>query len=78
MKWNGGSLPKTGWKTVDVSRNEVPAQKASIAVPLSTLAIMGKATLIEVASSAAISVMTDRQLNATTNLQSGLKVFAKS
>lgn len=56
----------------------MPAQKASIAVPFSTLATIGKATLIEVASNAAIKVMTERELNATTNLQYGLKVFAGS
>jgi hypothetical protein len=39
--------------------------------------MMGKATLIDVASSAAINVMTERELKATTNLQSGLKAFAE-
>ncbi len=31
---------KLGWKIVEVSRKEVPAQKASIAVPLSCFAII--------------------------------------
>jgi hypothetical protein len=32
--------PRTGWKIVEVRRKEVPDQKASIAVPLSTLAMI--------------------------------------
>jgi hypothetical protein len=33
---------KLGWKIVDVRRKEVPAQKASIALPLSCLAMIWK------------------------------------
>jgi hypothetical protein len=32
--------PRTGWKTVDVNRKEVPLQKASIADPPNALAII--------------------------------------
>jgi hypothetical protein len=32
--------PRTGWKIVDVRRNEVPDQKASIADPPRTLAMI--------------------------------------
>jgi hypothetical protein len=48
---------KLGWNTVEHSRNEVPAQKASIAVPCSFSAMIGSATEIDVASSAAASVI---------------------
>ena len=58
-----GSLPKmllkeprTGWKTVLVNRKDVPLQKASIAVPLSNFAMIGRATERDVASSATINV----------------------
>lgn len=57
-------LPMTGWKTVDVTRKDVPAQKASIAVPFKSFAMIGRATEIEVASRAAMSVMTQREMNA--------------
>lgn len=32
--------PRTGWKIVDVNRNEVPLQNASIADPPSALAMI--------------------------------------
>ena len=32
--------PRTGWKTVEVRRNDVPAQNASMAEPPSALAII--------------------------------------
>jgi hypothetical protein len=69
-------FPRTGWKTVLVSRNEVPAQNASIAVPWRSLAMIGRATLRDVASSAAISVMMDKLLNAMMNLHPGLNASA--
>jgi hypothetical protein len=48
---------KDGCRTVEVNRNEVPDQKASMAVPPRASAMMGNATLREVASSAATKVM---------------------
>ena len=47
----------TGWNTAEVTRKEVPDQKASIAVPRSFSVIMGRAILSEVASRAAARVM---------------------
>lgn len=49
---------KLGWKTVDDSKKDVPAQKASSAEPWSFLAMMGKATLRDVPSKATMSVST--------------------
>lgn len=46
-----------GWKTVEVKKNEVPAQKASIVVPPRRLVIIGKATLSDVESNAEARVM---------------------
>jgi len=62
-----------GWKTVEVSKNEVPDQKASIAVPPRESAMMGNATLREVASSAATKVMIHMVTNIIWNLHPGLK-----
>ena len=45
-----------GWNTVEQRRKDVPAQNASTADPRSLEAIIGRATDIEVASSAATSV----------------------
>lgn len=45
-------LANVGWKTVEVRRKEVPAQKASTAEPWSFSAMMGRATEMEVASRA--------------------------
>ena len=78
--------PMTGWKTVEVRRKDVPDQKASIAVPFSSFAMIyvvsatsskvqpgnmkvvkgltGRATASEVASRAAMRVMTDNEANA--------------
>jgi hypothetical protein len=47
----------TGWDTADATRNEVPDQKASIAVPLSFCVIIGSAMLRDVASRATASVI---------------------
>jgi hypothetical protein len=66
-------FPRTGWKTVLVSKNEVPAQNASSAVPWRSRAMIGRATDREVASNAAINVIIDKLLNATINLHPGLK-----
>ena len=49
----------------------MPDQKASIAVPLSALAMIGRATESEVASSAAAKVTTEREQNARTKRQFG-------
>jgi len=57
-------LAKFGWKTVDASKNEVPDQKASMAVPFNLCAMIGKATDIDVPSNATIRVKTDRAANA--------------
>jgi len=57
-------LANEGWKTVDVRRNEVPDQKASIAVPLSLDAMIGSATEREVASNAAARVTTESVVKA--------------
>ena len=63
----------TGWKTAEVTRKEVPDQKASIAVPLSFTVMMGKAILSDVASSAAASVIIAMETNASRNPFVGLK-----
>lgn len=57
-------FPSTGWKTVVVRRKAVPAQNASIAVPPSSFAMMGRATERDVASRAAMSVTTQRETKA--------------
>ncbi len=54
-------LAKLGWNTVDARRKDVPAQKASMAVPWSFFAMMGRATDMEVPSSATMRVRTARQ-----------------
>lgn len=48
---------KAGWKTVLERRKDVPAQKASMAVPWSLDAMMGRATEMEVASRATTRVI---------------------
>jgi len=65
-------LPMIGWNTVLVRRKLVPDQKASIAVPPSVFAMMGRATDSEVASRATMSVMTERELKATMKRHPGL------
>lgn len=69
---------KVGCSTVDASRNEVPAQKASMADPCSFLAMMGRATLIDVPSRATMSVKTDRAANARTSRIVGLNSGASA
>lgn len=49
--------PKAGWKTVEHSKNDVPDQKASMAVPLSFSAMVGRATDSDVASRATTRVI---------------------
>jgi hypothetical protein len=56
-----------------VSRNDVPDQKASIAVPFSFSVMIGSAILKEVASSAAASVMIHIEVNARRKPRDGLK-----
>ena len=55
----------TGWKTAEVTRKEVPDQKAWIAVPCSFWVMMGSAILRDVASRAAASVMIQREVKAS-------------
>jgi hypothetical protein len=62
----------TGWKTAEVSRNDVPAQKASMAVPLSFSVIMGRAILRDVASRAAADVTIQIEINAKRKPRPGL------
>lgn len=50
----------------------MPDQNASIAVPPSSLAMIGSATEIDVASKATMSVTTDSEMNARTSLHPGL------
>lgn len=64
---------KIGCRTVDVNKNDVPDQNASIALPLSFSAMIGKATDKEVASRAAARLIIIRLKNATRKRQSGLK-----
>ena len=52
-----------GWKTVEQSKNEVPAQNASIAVPCNFSVIRGKATKREVPSRATMSIKTAKVRN---------------
>lgn len=68
----------TGWKTADVSKNEVPDQNASRAVPLSFSAMIGKAILMEVASRAAASVIIHIEMNARTKFRDGLNASFSS
>lgn len=63
--------PMIGWNTVDVRRNEVPDQNASMAEPLSAFAMIGRATEIDVASRAAMRVMTQRLMKAAMNRHPG-------
>jgi hypothetical protein len=49
---------------VEVTRNEVPDQKASMAVPLSFTVIIGSAILSEVVSSAAARVIMQMEMKA--------------
>jgi hypothetical protein len=59
-----------------VSKNEVPDQKASIAVPFSFSVMMGSAILRDVASRAAARVMIHIEVNARRNPLDGLKAGA--
>ena len=63
----------TGWNTADVTRNDVPDQKASIAVPRSFSVMMGRAIEREVASSAAARVMIQMLMKAKRKSLPGLK-----
>ena len=63
----------TGWKTAEVSKNDVPDQNASMAVPLSFSVIIGSAILREVASRAAARVMIHIEVNASRKPLDGLK-----
>jgi len=56
-----------------VSKNDVPDQKASIAVPFSFSVMMGSAMLKEVASRAAARVMIHIEVNASRKPLDGLK-----
>jgi hypothetical protein len=67
---------KLGWKTVDVRRKEVPDQKASMAVPWSFAAMMGRATERVVASRATANVTKARARKARRKRQLGLKAWA--
>jgi hypothetical protein len=58
---------------VEVTRNEVPDQKASMAVPLSFTVIIGSATLSEVVSSAAARVIMQMEMKAKMKPLLGLK-----
>ena len=66
-------LAKEGWKTVEVSRNDVPAQKASMAVPCSFCAMTGSATDMLVPSRATMRVRTARERKASQNRRPGRK-----
>jgi hypothetical protein len=57
--------------------NDVPAQKASMAVPPIASVMIGKATLRLVASSAAARVMIASAMNASLNLKVGLNSAAE-
>lgn len=63
----------TGWKTAEVTRNEVPDQKASIAVPLSFSVMMGRAMERDVASRAVARVMMQMEKKARKKPRVGLK-----
>lgn len=62
----------TGYQTVEVKRKDVPAQKASIAFPLRTSDIVGKATAIVVASSAQARLTINIEVHAAIYLFPGL------
>jgi hypothetical protein len=66
---------KLGWKTVDVRRKEVPDQKASMAVPCSFAAMMGRATERVVASRATANVTKARARKARRKRQLGSKAW---
>jgi hypothetical protein len=63
----------TGWKTAEVSKNEVPDQNASIAVPFSFSVMIGSAMLKYVASSAAARVITHIDVKASRKPLDGVK-----
>lgn len=63
----------TGWKTAEVTRNEVPDQKASMAEPRSFTVMMGRAIEREVASRAAARVMIQMLRKARIKPLPGLK-----
>jgi len=63
----------TGWNTAEVTRKEVPDQKASIAVPRSFSVIMGKAMDKDVASRAAARVIMQILMKARRKPLPGLK-----
>jgi hypothetical protein len=63
----------TGWKTAEVTRKEVPDQKASMAVPRSFSVMMGRAILREVASRAAARVIMQMLMKAKRKPLPGLK-----
>lgn len=63
----------TGWTTAEAMRNEVPDQKASMAVPWSLSVIVGRVMLREVASSAAARVTTQIDVKANKNALPALK-----
>lgn len=62
----------TGWKTADVTKKEVPDQKASIAVPLSFSVMIGRAIEREVASIAAARVTIQMETKARIKPLEGL------
>lgn len=66
---------KMGWKTVEASKKDVPAQRASVAEPCRLLAIMDSATLRDVASRAAAKIITQRATKTIINLPLGLNSF---
>jgi hypothetical protein len=63
----------TGWNTAEVTRNDVPDQKASIAVPRSFSVMTGRAMEREVASRAAARVMIQMLMKAKRKPLPGLK-----
>lgn len=68
----------TGWNTAEVTRKEVPDQKASIADPLSLSVMIGNAILKDVASNAAASVIIQMEAKANINDFPGLNGVLKS
>lgn len=62
-----------GWKTQEVRRNEVPDQKASMAVPSRSCEMMGRATLREVASRATTRMIVHKLMMAPYSRRPGLK-----
>lgn len=63
----------TGWNTAELMRNDVPDQKASMAVPWSFSVMIGRAILKEEASRAAARVIMAMDRNAKRNPLLGLK-----